>query len=137
MGRTKWDPTLFQFPCQCCGSRSHSLLHHKLDRLGIYEEAKFSCPLIGHNDVYDMLEESLMSRKYEPDPSKIASYCFYDSERVRILIGEIKRNGAGRHMENDHLEYIEKEAIEECTLTRGNWRFKRFSNGDEFSDDDC
>jgi len=75
-----------------------------------------------------MLEESLMSRKYEPDPSKIASYCSYDSERVTNLMEGIKMNGAGHHMTTDHLAYIEKEAIEECTLTRGNWRFTRFGN---------
>ena len=135
-----WDPALFQFPCKCCGSPSHGLFHHKLDRLGLYEEARVSCPILAYDDVYEILSKILMSRKYEPAPKKLAEQCGHDSESVTTAIDLIRRRGAGRHMTEEQLLRLEQSTIIICQEVSGSWTFKReqiLDSDDEELSDDC
>ena len=90
----------------------------------MYEEAKISCSIFVHTDVYDMLSEMLMSRKYRPEPSKLALHCGNDPEMVLELIDSIRRKGAGRHMSTTQLEKIKQEALRTCEEVRSSWTFK-------------
>ena len=107
-----WDRSLFSSPCICCGNEEHALLRHKLDRLGYYEDASFSCPVIHHEEVEDMLEESLMSRKYAPDPEKIATICLRDQTNPQIIFDEIRERGAALHMHTNQWETIQRTVWE-------------------------
>ena len=107
-----WDRSLFSSPCICCGNEEHALLRLKLDRLGYYEDASFSCPVIHHEEVEDMLEESLMSRKYAPDPEKIATICLRDQTNPQIIFDEIRERGAALHMHTNQWETIQRKVLE-------------------------
>ena len=120
-----WDPSLFQLPCKCCGSPHHGLFHHKLDRLGAYEEAKISCPVVSFNNVYDLLCEMLMSRKYRPDPHRLATYLNHNPEEIPVAIEQIRKQGAGRHMFPEQLNKLETETTQICFNVRSTWTFKR------------
>jgi len=130
-----WDPALFQFPCKCCGSEQHGLFHHKLDKIGLYEEARIKCPVVAYGDVYDIMSEMLMSRKYRPDPNRLAQLHGHDPNEIPAAISLLRRQGAGRHMFEDQLVKLEHEATQICYEIRSGWTFKRMiSNEDEYSE---
>jgi len=72
-----------------------------------------------------MLEETSMSIKYEPDPRKLAISCHYDLEQIEETINQVKVYGAGCHMTDDQILQLKILAIEESSLARNNWTFKR------------
>ena len=77
-----------------------------------------------------------MSRKYSPDPIKLARSSYYDLERVINMIKQIKLLGAGRNMTTQQLDVIEILTVQECQLVRSTWMFKRGTTGDDSDNDD-
>ena len=105
-----WDKALFSSPCMCCGSERHAVLHHKLNRLGEYEDAEFSCPILQWNEVDGMIDESRMSQKYAPDPRKIATMCLRKETDVKKILEGIEKEGARRYMHTNQWDEIQREA---------------------------
>jgi len=93
----------------------------------MYEEAHISCPILVYNDVYDMLNQSLLSRKYIPDSKRLAKYCGYNAEEIGRLIEMIKKEGAGKHMHDEQVIKIERDAYRYSEEIRASWNFKRES----------
>ena len=59
-----------------------------------------------------------MSKKYEPNPIKIAVYCHFDKRKVAEVLEQIKLEGAGNHMTTNQLERIRRLALKECDVIR-------------------
>ena len=91
----------------------------------MYEEAHISCPILVYNDVYDMLNQSLLSRKYLPDSKRLAEHCGYDEGEIGRVIKMIKKEGAGKHMHDEQIIKFEREAYRYSKEIRASWNFKR------------
>jgi len=133
----RWDPSIFQLPCKCCGSNNHAVLRQVIGKLGDYEEAAYSCPIIAHSTVEAMLETELMSQKYIPDPYKLARHHHYCLHKLQQVMKRIRSRGAGRHMHEHQLEVLESEALKFSNEVRDSWIFKRESNMEGDEEDKC
>jgi hypothetical protein len=106
-----------------------------IDRLGMYEEARIRCPIIALDDIYDIIGEMLMSRKYRPEPYKLVEHNGYNPYEIKLAVERIRIMGAGKHMTEVQLERLEKEALQRCQEVRSGWTFKREGRPDEMEEE--
>jgi len=121
----RWDPVIFQSPCLCCGAINHGLLRQIMNKLGDYEEATYSCPVISHNTVEEMLDTELMSQKYTPDPRKLALCYHFCQQDIISAVQVIRARGAGKHMHEYQIRELEEDAIRLSGQERESWTFKK------------
>ena len=76
-----------------------------------------------------------MSRKYRPDPHRLAQFHGHDPNEIPAAISLLRRQGAGKHMFENQLVKLEHEATQIFYEVRSGWTFKRMiSNDDEDSE---
>ena len=112
--KIRWEPSIFQFPCKCCGSETHGLLRHFRDRLGENGEVTYGCPIITHKTISTMLNTELMSQKFCPDANKLALHHHFICQDKETAFATIVKQGAGKHMHNYQLEELREAAYRSC-----------------------
>jgi hypothetical protein len=100
-----FEYTFLSPPCRICGSPDHPALQGREDDYGDVTY-KYICPSAA-NDHWEL--ESM-----RPCPERLARWCNYSSDKIRIAIRRMIENGWGQHVTDRTIKIFTACAIQQC-----------------------
>ena len=100
-----FEYTFLSLPCRICGSPDHPALQGREDDNGDVTY-KYICPAAAH--------ENWEIGSMRPCPERLARWCKYSSDKIRIAIHRMIENGWGQHVTDRTMKVFTACAMQQC-----------------------